>query len=179
VSSTRRFPCEPASVPAARRFLREALDSSSVEVLEAAELMTSELASNCVCHARTGFEVTIACNDQIRVEVRDAGGGKPRLLSPSPREPAGRGLRIVEAMSDDWGVIPDSGGKVVWFTVTGAQPSGQVSTQKGSQRDHGGRSSRISAYARRALAPFKSSLSAPLMPSPRAPHFLTAAGRSV
>jgi anti-sigma regulatory factor (Ser/Thr protein kinase) len=86
--------------------------------VEAAELMASELATNCVRHAHTGFEMTIHSDGQIRVEVRDTGEGRPKLLSPTPREVSGRGLRIVEAMSDDWGVIPASNGKAVWFTLS-------------------------------------------------------------
>jgi anti-sigma regulatory factor (Ser/Thr protein kinase) len=117
VTDTRRFRCEPAAVPAVRRFVRDALREQSREVVDAAELMACELATNCVRHARTDFELAIRSDGQIRVEVRDKGQGRPRLRSPTPREPSGRGLRIVEAMSSTWGVIPSPSGKTVWFTL--------------------------------------------------------------
>jgi anti-sigma regulatory factor (Ser/Thr protein kinase) len=106
-------------VPAARQFVRDVLSDQPTEISSAAELMASELATNCVRHARTDFELTIHLQGKIRVEVRDTGRGRPELLSPTPRDPAGRGLRIVEAMSDAWGVTPIAHGKAVWFTLAG------------------------------------------------------------
>jgi anti-sigma regulatory factor (Ser/Thr protein kinase) len=98
--------------------VRDVLHDQSSDVLEAAELMVSELATNCVQHARTPFELVILDEDrQIRVEVRDTGGGRPVVRSPTPAERTGRGLRIVEAMSDAWGIDPSSRGKTVWFTL--------------------------------------------------------------
>jgi anti-sigma regulatory factor (Ser/Thr protein kinase) len=98
--------------------VRDALQDQSSDVLEAAELMVSELATNCVQHARTPFELVISDEQrQIRVEVRDTGGGRPVPRSPTPAERTGRGLRIVEAMSDAWGIDPSSCGKTVWFTL--------------------------------------------------------------
>jgi anti-sigma regulatory factor (Ser/Thr protein kinase) len=117
VTDTRRFRCEPAAVPAVRRFVRDALREQSRELVDAAELMACELATNCVRHARTDFELAIRSDCQIRIEVRDTGQGEPRPRSPTPREPSGRGLRIVEAMSSTWGVIPSPSGKTVWFTL--------------------------------------------------------------
>jgi anti-sigma regulatory factor (Ser/Thr protein kinase) len=122
VTSTRSFPCQPEAVTAARRFVRDVLSDHSRETVEAAELMASELATNCVRHARTDFEMAIHDKGQVRIEVRDSGGGRPRVLSPAPQEPSGRGLRIVEAMADAWGVVPGSDGKAVWFTVPRPEP---------------------------------------------------------
>ena len=117
MTSARRFRCQPESVRAARKFVRDVLPDQSREIVDAAELMTSELATNCVQHARTDFELAIHSQGQIRVEVRDTDQGRPMLRSPMPEEPSGRGLRIVEAMSDTWGIIPSSNGKTVWFTL--------------------------------------------------------------
>lgn len=102
--------------------MREALSDQPSEITSAAELMASELATNCVLHAHTDFELTVHAQGEIRVEVRDSGRGRPTVLSPSPRDPSGRGLRIVEAMSDTWGVTPATGGKAVWFTLSAAAP---------------------------------------------------------
>jgi anti-sigma regulatory factor (Ser/Thr protein kinase) len=105
-------------VPAARRFVRDVLREQSRELLDAVELMASELATNCIHHAQTCFELKIDdAQSQIRVEVRDSGQGRPVPRSPAPTDRTGRGLRIVEAMAEAWGVEPSSSGKTVWFTV--------------------------------------------------------------
>ena len=117
MTAARSFECRPQAVTAARRFVREALSGEVAELIDAAELMTSELTSNCVRHAGTGFDVSVRAGEEIRVEVRDGGGGRPRPLSPGPEESSGRGLMIVEAMSDSWGVEPGEEGKTVWFTL--------------------------------------------------------------
>jgi anti-sigma regulatory factor (Ser/Thr protein kinase) len=117
VTIARRFAPRPEAVPAARRFVRETLSGCSQELVEAVELMTSELATNCVLHARSEFELAIDPRTEIRVEVSDSGPGQPRLLSPGSRDLTGRGLRIVQSMSDDWGVMRTHRRKTVWFTL--------------------------------------------------------------
>jgi len=122
VRRTRGFRCQPESVAAARQFVREILRDHSSETVSATELMVSELATNCVRHAHTDFELTIDSQDQIRVAVRDMNQSRPIPRSPTPKEPSGRGLRIVEAMSDTWGIIPSSTGKTVWFKLNRTAP---------------------------------------------------------
>jgi anti-sigma regulatory factor (Ser/Thr protein kinase) len=102
----------------ARRFVRDSLRDQPTEILDAAELLASELATNCVRHARTDFELTVHSEGRIRVEVHDTGQGQPRVLSPAPREESGRGLLIVESIADAWGVTPADDGKAVWFTLS-------------------------------------------------------------
>jgi anti-sigma regulatory factor (Ser/Thr protein kinase) len=83
--------------------------------------MVSELSTNSIRHARTGFTLEIEVVDrQIRIAIVDTGGGEPEIRSPNPDEPSGRGLRIVELLSDDWGVISSTSksGKTVWFQVS-------------------------------------------------------------
>ena len=64
----------------------------------------------------------------VRIEVTDAGGGKPTMRSPGPQDPFGRGLRIVDMLSDSWGVDYDPPrGKTVWFTLKLPQPSARRS----------------------------------------------------
>ncbi len=117
----RTFSCTPGDVPAARRFVRETLEGQPAGVVEAAEVMTSELATNAIRHAQTGFEITIDVGEELRVEVRDDGAGEPTPRTPELREPTGRGLLIVHALAADWGVIPGASGKTVWFTLAGVR----------------------------------------------------------
>jgi anti-sigma regulatory factor (Ser/Thr protein kinase) len=124
VNLSRRFPCQPESVAAARRFATEALLHTPSEVQSAVELMVSELATNCIRHARTAFDLTLFEGDgEIRVEVTDCAGGTPSLRSPGPDDPTGRGLQIVQLLSEDWGVTRRTPlDKTVWFTL--ASPAG-------------------------------------------------------
>jgi anti-sigma regulatory factor (Ser/Thr protein kinase) len=106
-------------VTAARGFVRDALRGRPQELVDAVELMACELATNSVRHAGTDFELAIEDSQgEIRVEVSDAGQGRPRLRSPTPEDASGRGLRIVEALSDAWGVVSDTGATSVWFTLS-------------------------------------------------------------
>jgi anti-sigma regulatory factor (Ser/Thr protein kinase) len=115
----RTFPAIPQSVHAARRFAIDTLSSSPASILEAVELMVSELATNCIRHERSSFHITIlGSSREIRVEVTDSGTGTPTMRSPGPDEPSGRGLQIVDMLSASWGVEPERpAGKTVWFTV--------------------------------------------------------------
>jgi anti-sigma regulatory factor (Ser/Thr protein kinase) len=96
------------------------LSDTPAAVRQAVELMVSELATNGIRHGRTSFELVIERTDgEIRVAVTDRGSGTPQMRFPGPDEPTGRGLQIVDMLSDRWGVDHESGaGKTVWFTVS-------------------------------------------------------------
>ena len=114
------FPASPASVTEARRYVVEAIGPVPQSVEDAVSIVVSELATNCVRHARTDFTVDIELTPtQLRVEVADAGSGTPAIRSPQPSEPSGRGLLLVRELTDDWGVDRRDGesGKGVWFTM--------------------------------------------------------------
>jgi len=146
-------------VAAARQFARQVLSDQSSAVVDVVELMVSELATNSVRHANSDFELTIDSKDQIRIEVRDSGGGAPKLRSPALLDASGRGLRIVEAMSDAWGILPTSDGKTVWFELNraaaGEMPPAAASNQRQAEqradpdRCDGQRAGRVSGRGRR------------------------------
>jgi anti-sigma regulatory factor (Ser/Thr protein kinase) len=125
VTHTRTFPHEPESVPAARRFATGVLRGVSADTLEAVELMVSELATNCIRHTDSGFELMITrTGGDIRIEATDGAGGKPEMRSPKPTDPSGRGLRIIDMLSAEWGVDQRAAtGKTVWFTVPDTTPA--------------------------------------------------------
>lgn len=125
MTKTRTFPHEAQSVPAARRFATSVLRGASTEILEAVELMVSELATNCIRHTNSGFDLTIIrSGPEIRVEATDHAGGTPTMRSPKPTEPSGRGLKIIDMLSAGWGVESESGtGKTVWFTISESAPA--------------------------------------------------------
>ncbi len=131
MSARAGFPCQASSVTAARRFVREELSDQQPSVVDAAELLTSELASNCVRHANTDFEVAVESGESVRVEVSDGGRGRPRVLEPAATAPTGRGLLIVSRVAESWGVERGAAGTSVWFTLAapvaagGAGPGGR------------------------------------------------------
>jgi len=122
----RRFANEAAAVTAARRFATTTLADQPRETTETIELLVSELASNCVRHTDSDFEIAIERDGAtIRVAATDWGAGTPTKRSPSPTDPSGRGLMMIDLLASAWGVSYERGrgaGKTVWFT-TPAQPS--------------------------------------------------------
>ncbi|MFH9420941.1 ATP-binding protein [Streptomyces sp. NPDC017529] len=97
--------------------------------VEAGELVVGELAANAVL-AATGpgrrIEVRFALGDgTLRVEVSDAGDGAPAVRAPGSLDEHGRGMVLVDALAEDWGVRARHGvGKTVWavFEVVGPDP---------------------------------------------------------
>ena len=116
----------PESVRSARHFAREVLAGRGVaeERLALAELLVSELASNAVKHATTSFTLAIKVKDAIiRIEVTDTGSGQPTLKHPRPDQPDGRGLLIVESLSDAWGTTVERDSKTVWCILSARLPA--------------------------------------------------------
>jgi hypothetical protein len=83
------------------------------------ELVATELVANVVRHAHTTMEFTLARRGaRLTVAVRDRSRRMPRRLDPSVAESGGRGLRLVHDLTDAWGVLPVTDGKVVWSQLT-------------------------------------------------------------
>jgi anti-sigma regulatory factor (Ser/Thr protein kinase) len=104
----------------ARRWLHEILDTEGVVDRDGTvALLTSELVTNAVLHARTSAIVLVEQRDGcVRVSVKDQSAALP-VMRDAPHESAtGRGLAIVDALSDRWGFDVVAGGKVVWFELT-------------------------------------------------------------
>jgi anti-sigma regulatory factor (Ser/Thr protein kinase) len=105
-----------AAVADARTFVSAALrrwDLASL-VMDA-ELLTSELVTNAVLHARSGVTVTVAVADgTAEIGVTDESTAAPAPRSPIPSIEGGRGLRLVDRVAEDWGVAYLDLGKQVW-----------------------------------------------------------------
>ena len=116
------LPCEPASATAARALLRDALTGAGqTRWLDAAELACSEIVTNVVLHAHTGFLLTVDIDtDRLRVQVRDFSPALPVQRHYDTSATTGRGMALVAALTDEHG-ISDAGpdGKTVWFTLSG------------------------------------------------------------
>jgi anti-sigma regulatory factor (Ser/Thr protein kinase) len=118
----RSFAPDAASIRAARRFVLEAVGNAGQELRDAISVMVSELAMNAVQYAHTAFDVRMELTDEsLRVEVTDSGGGHPEIQPlPPASSPRGRGLFIVDQLSDEWGILParDGSQKSVWFRIS-------------------------------------------------------------
>lgn len=108
----------PRLVASARRFVRDRLPALPAEQVEALLLMTSEIVTNAVIHARTPIELGVTVSRQcVLVTVHDLD------LVRGPQQPysdrdGGRGLGLVEALSDGYAVDRHEGdGKTVWFRL--------------------------------------------------------------
>ena len=127
-TSSVTLPADAVSVPAARRFVRDRLVAlGAVGACEDAEALISELASNAVLHARTPFTVEVSRQGEtVRVRVLDASPSSPRVRDYGTDATTGRGMRLVAAMSSDWGIESQSGEKTVWFELSAAGGSASV-----------------------------------------------------
>jgi anti-sigma regulatory factor (Ser/Thr protein kinase) len=111
------------SVAKARDFVCEHLVAHDLLYLvEDVRLVTSELATNAMVHARTPFVVTLSELDGVvRLTIRDGLELVPVKTTPDLMDMNGRGLMLVERLSDEWGVTTATdGSKSVWasFALT-------------------------------------------------------------
>jgi anti-sigma regulatory factor (Ser/Thr protein kinase) len=118
---------EPGSIRAARRFVQSQLDARAIDS-EVAVLLTSELVTNVVRHARTHLTLAVRTEPVVRVEVHDgvaATRAFRAILAEPPTSvpatsPGGRGLGLVSALATRFGLDDNPGewhGKVVWFEL--------------------------------------------------------------
>ncbi len=122
------LPAIGASVSEARRRVLHRLTEWNIGALvrDDAQLVISELFTNAVKHTdsdRVDCELRVT-GVRLRLEVADRGGGpgRPRVRrterrgGPDREGESGRGLTIVEALAEEWGVRPGGDGKghLVW-----------------------------------------------------------------
>jgi anti-sigma regulatory factor (Ser/Thr protein kinase) len=122
--SERHFIEPDRGAPAgARRFVTATLQGwDTAARLDDALLLTSELVSNAVEYGASPASLDISYDATVlRISVRDAGPGRPVLgRLDNPHSGQGRGIALVNAVADDWGVeVTDERGKAVWFTLSG------------------------------------------------------------
>jgi anti-sigma regulatory factor (Ser/Thr protein kinase) len=117
VQPCRQFDPDAISAREARSFVTAALpDVDGLD--ERVALAVSEVASNAILHARTEFAVCVLVDvDRVRVEVTDHDPRLPVRQEYAADSVTGRGLAIVEELSDRWGADPGDGEKTVWFEI--------------------------------------------------------------
>ncbi len=136
-SSIMAVPHGPAGVGEARHRMREDLRAGGVPdtVIDDAVLILSELLSNAYRHGRPlsrengdrglgtdgAFRAAwrVDARGRLTVEVTDGGGPtRPFPATPSVTARGGRGLNIINALSQDWGVRDACGEVTVWAALS-------------------------------------------------------------
>ncbi|HXZ71370.1 MAG TPA: ATP-binding protein, partial [Streptosporangiaceae bacterium] len=147
--ATAAYQPEPTAAAAARRFVRDTLQTwftngaaiAGHGLVDDAVLLTSELVTNAVVHAGTPVEVTCKLTGGgVEVVVSD---GHPARLVPEPPEnehiPAertsGRGLLLPAALASAWGVTYGRSAKAVWFRI--GPPGSGLDLEPGGEREDG------------------------------------------
>jgi anti-sigma regulatory factor (Ser/Thr protein kinase) len=78
-------------------------------------LVVTELVTNAVKHAESSPRLTVRWDGStLRIGVFDQGSGRPIRREAASTSTSGRGLALVEAVADNWGVDERADGKVVW-----------------------------------------------------------------
>jgi anti-sigma regulatory factor (Ser/Thr protein kinase) len=130
------FPAQVGSATAARDFVERVLQGWGRHgLVEDARLLVSELVINAVVHAGSVSSVHVDDRDgTVRVEVRDESPLLPEIQPFSPSAPSGRGLMIVSALADSWGVDAAEDHKVVWFELveTNGHPVHELDGDRGA-----------------------------------------------
>jgi len=125
----------PQSGRTARRLTRSTLRDWGLAFLaEDAETIVGEFVANAVTHAAAAAAAAVPSqrrqaadglglrllrrNGEVICAVLDPSDAAPVLKAPASAEEAGRGLQMVDALSDVWGWSPVAGrGKAVWAVL--------------------------------------------------------------
>jgi anti-sigma regulatory factor (Ser/Thr protein kinase) len=134
-----QYPAAPASVGHARRWAERTLARWELnrDAVADAVLLTSELVTNAVLHARSPLVLSLAVADgvlEIGVGDEDRRSPRRRTTTRVPDDPGeapdgwwpwpadvtredGRGLLLLDELADEWGVANLATGKQVWFRL--------------------------------------------------------------
>ncbi len=100
---------------------------------EAAQVCASELVGNVIHHVGAGTPTTLAVSmngTYLRIEVHDPDiRALPTLMEAAPDAERGRGMALVNAVADRWGVLLRADRKVTWC---------EIATALSSPHGHGG-----------------------------------------
>ncbi|MEV8595450.1 ATP-binding protein [Streptomyces sp. NPDC052012] len=127
------FTAEPKEVAGLRRVVRLHLGLWGLHgIVDQAQLCVSELVSNVITHVGSGTPATLAVSMngvRLRIEVHDPDTrALPTLLAANVDSEGGRGMALVDALAERWGVELGPDRKITWCELaTGlASPSGHV-----------------------------------------------------
>ncbi|WP_159024592.1 ATP-binding protein [Streptomyces scabiei] len=119
------FPASKAAIVRARQLTSYALACWGLgNLLDEAKLIVTELVDNAIgavvrrkpASVEIGLRLQ-ATGQSLMIEVEDP------LTEWLPQVREARGLRLISAMSDDWGVRQSTTGKIVWASLSNEPPT--------------------------------------------------------
>ncbi|MCU1589768.1 MAG: hypothetical protein JWP11_1024 [Frankiales bacterium] len=108
------------SVGVGRRLVSEALADWDLDALSyTATLLTSEVLTNSILHARTPILLTVDRTGPgtVTISVHDGSTLVPRRRRHAQDATTGRGLELLDRLSQSWRIQPETNGKTLTFTV--------------------------------------------------------------
>ncbi|MGW7197371.1 ATP-binding protein [Streptomyces chryseus] len=131
------FLAEAEEVPGLRRVMALHLRLWGLpELTDVAQLCVTEMATNVLAHVGRGTPATLAVSmagTRLRIEIRDPDTrALPTLLAAMEGEESGRGMAIINAITDRWGVILCADSKVTWCEVP--TPLSTPTARRGGRR---------------------------------------------
>lgn len=114
------LPADTTAPRVAREFLAATCcGRHEAAVVEEAQLLVSELVTNAIRHGAPPVELQVRCagDDRLQIRVRDSDPCVPTPREADEDAEGGRGLMLVDLVSDDWGHEDDHDGKAIWFTL--------------------------------------------------------------
>lgn len=127
-----KLPSDMRAPATVRRSVQALSEHISDDLLDDLLLLADEVVTNGLLHApedNTWLLVRVLAYPNpalpVRVEVIDSGGGfEPELKEPDPEDTGGRGLFLVDAIADRWGVDSNNGTRVWLELDQGARKAG-------------------------------------------------------
>lgn len=125
------FPASDQHAADVRSLVKDHLtELGLVDTIHDTVLAASEVFANAVKHGSSHetdtVMVKVECTtDVLRVAITDSSCALPVRRAAASWDVSGRGLALVEAVSDRWGadLAPDGSGKQVWFTLAHSAPA--------------------------------------------------------
>ncbi|MER5447471.1 SpoIIE family protein phosphatase [Streptomyces sp. NPDC002766] len=112
-------PGDPEALTEARHMIRAAVRAwGAKDRADEIELVADELITNALMHTEGSAILTLrvltGSDRRLRVEVEDSSSALPRRREAGESGVSGRGLLLVDLLTDVWGVEARGGGKCVW-----------------------------------------------------------------
>ncbi|MFE3504530.1 SpoIIE family protein phosphatase [Kitasatospora sp. NPDC059146] len=109
------LPADASAAGAARRLVRDQLARWELtDLVDAAELVVSEMAGNALRHGRAVGPLRLLRHDRLVIEVSDRGPDLPQIQHASLSDEGGRGLQLINVLCRRWGACRTAFGKAVW-----------------------------------------------------------------
>ncbi|MFI1422805.1 SpoIIE family protein phosphatase [Streptomyces sp. NPDC020731] len=121
-------PGDPEALAETRRMIRTAVGAwGAGERADEIELVADEMITNVLMHTEGAAVVTLRAltgsERRVRVEVEDSSSALPRRREAGESGVSGRGMLLIETLTDVWGVEARGGGKCVWSEFVVAKGS--------------------------------------------------------